>query len=70
MKNHPVRHLTRANDGTLSFSYDGELYTMKEGGTPQKVVVVINADTRGRDASTINQMSSAKKIFFSIATYQ
>jgi len=49
MKNHPVRHLTRANDGTLSFSYDGELYTMKEGGTPQKVQIVINADTRGRD---------------------
>ncbi|MFN2440300.1 MAG: peptidase S41, partial [Chitinophagaceae bacterium] len=49
MKNHPVRHLTRSHDGTLSFSYDGELYTMKEGGTPQKVSVVINADTRGRD---------------------
>ncbi|HEY0042642.1 MAG TPA: peptidase S41, partial [Flavisolibacter sp.] len=28
MKNHPVRHLTRAADGTLSFTYDGELYTM------------------------------------------
>ena len=49
MKNHPVRHLTRATDGTLSFTYDGELYTMKEGAAPQKITVVVNTDTRGRD---------------------
>jgi tricorn protease len=49
MKNHPVRHLSRAGNGTLLFSYDGELYTLKEGGNPQKVTVTINTDTRGRD---------------------
>lgn len=49
MKNHPVRHLTRANDGTLSFTYDGEIYTMKDGSSPQKVKITINTDTRGRD---------------------
>ncbi|MDB5206587.1 MAG: peptidase [Flavisolibacter sp.] len=49
LKNHPVRHLTRAADGTLSFTYDGDIYTMKEGGMPQKISVVINNDTRGRD---------------------
>lgn len=48
-KHHPVRFLTRAADGTLSFSYDGELHTMKEGGSPQKVAVTINNDTRGND---------------------
>ncbi len=46
---HPVRHLTRASDGTLSFSYDGELYTMKEGSAPKKLNVQINADIRGGD---------------------
>ena len=43
---HPVRFLTRANNGTLAFSYDGELYTMKPGGQPQKVAVRIAADGR------------------------
>lgn len=45
---HPVRFLTRAKNGTLAFSYDGELYTMKDGGSPQKVSVRISAD--GRDS--------------------
>ncbi|HTH50361.1 MAG TPA: hypothetical protein VL501_00410, partial [Pyrinomonadaceae bacterium] len=42
----PVRFLTRAKNGTMAFSYDGELYTLK-GGTPQKVNIHIGAD--GRD---------------------
>lgn len=37
---HPVRFLSFGG-GTLSFGYDGELYTMKEGGEPQKVDVSI-----------------------------
>lgn len=44
---HPVRFLTRSKNGTLAFSYDGELYTMKDGGEPKKVPVRISAD--GRD---------------------
>ena len=49
MKDHPVRHLTRASDGTLAYSYDGEIYTMKDGGAAQKVKITISADTRGGD---------------------
>jgi C-terminal processing protease CtpA/Prc/Tol biopolymer transport system component len=45
-KEHPVRHLTRATDGTLSFTYNGELYTLKEGGSPQKVAVRVGTDSR------------------------
>ena len=48
-KNNPVRFLSRANDGTLCFTNDGEIYTMKETTSPQKVSIVINADTRGND---------------------
>lgn len=43
-KKHPVRFLSRANDGTLCFTYDGELYTMTQGGKPRKVALSINAD--------------------------
>ena len=45
---HPVRFLTRAKNGTMAFSYDGELYTVKAGGEPAKVRVGIATD--GREA--------------------
>lgn len=46
MKDHPVRHLTRSADGTLCFTYDGEVYTMKDSGTPQKLSIRVNTDAR------------------------
>jgi tricorn protease len=48
-KEHPVRFLSRSTEGTLCFTYDGEVYTMKEGAQPQKLKVNINADIRGND---------------------
>ena len=39
-KTHPVRFLSMGG-GTLSFGYDGELYTMKEGQQPRKLSVNI-----------------------------
>lgn len=46
LKYHPVRNLTRDNGNTLCFTYNGEIYTMKEGQAPQKVAVRINTDSR------------------------
>ncbi|MEG2758830.1 MAG: S41 family peptidase, partial [Rikenellaceae bacterium] len=40
----PVRYLTLSDNGILSFSYNGELYTMKEGSDPIKVKVSIVTD--------------------------
>jgi Tol biopolymer transport system component/C-terminal processing protease CtpA/Prc len=37
---HPVRFLSIGN-GTISFGFDGELYTMKKGASPKKVNVKI-----------------------------
>ena len=42
----PVRFLTRTNENTLCFGFNGELYTMKPGGEPQKVHVRVAADGR------------------------
>ncbi|XWN37874.1 MAG: S41 family peptidase [Balneola sp.] len=42
---HPVRFLSFGN-GTLSFGYDGELYTMKEGEQPNKVKVNIRTQEK------------------------
>ncbi len=36
---HPVRFLSRGADGTLCFTYDGEIYTMRPGGEPAKVAI-------------------------------
>lgn len=41
---HPVRSLSLAADGTLAFSWNGELYTLRPGSAPQKVAVEIIAD--------------------------
>ncbi len=43
---HPVRFLTTSTNNTLCFSYDGEIYTMKNGEQPEKVNIAINVDGR------------------------
>jgi len=43
-KKHPVRYLSKANDGTLCFTFDGEVYTLKPGAQPQKVSITIPLD--------------------------
>jgi Tol biopolymer transport system component len=45
-ENHPVRFLSIADNGTLSFSYHGELYTMDPGEEPKKVAIQIAYDGR------------------------
>lgn len=36
---HPVRFLSRADNGTLAFTYDGEIYTLAPGSKPAKVAI-------------------------------
>ncbi len=43
-KNHPVRFLTISDEGTLSFSFDGELYTILESKEVKKIEIQINSD--------------------------
>ncbi|MBO4906963.1 MAG: PD40 domain-containing protein [Bacteroidaceae bacterium] len=46
----PVRYLTAADDGTLCFSFDGELYTIKAGSSsPKKVRISLVRDGNDRD---------------------
>ena len=40
-KTYPVRFLSIAGNGLMSFSYDGELYTLKKGETAKKLDVTI-----------------------------
>ncbi len=43
-KTHPVRFLSVGGDGTLCYTYDGEIYTQKAGGRPAKVAVSLTRD--------------------------
>lgn len=54
LKDFPVRFLTIAANGTMSFSYDGELYTFREGGQPQKVEVSIKTQPISNSDSFIS----------------
>ena len=61
-KGNPVRFLTRANDGTLSFGYDGELYTLREGEEPRKVSVSVTADRIDAELDRQLRYSGASEI--------
>ncbi|WP_430927472.1 hypothetical protein [Polaribacter marinivivus] len=71
-KLHPVRFLSIGN-GILSFGFDGELYTMKEGEKPKKIkVTIVTQDKDNTDKfisvnGGINEMSispNGKEIAF------
>ena len=46
---HPVRNLSVSDGGLMAFSWDGELYTLTDGGVPQKVQIDIVADDYDAD---------------------
>ena len=43
-KTNPVRSLSRANNNTLCFSWNGEIYTLHHGQQPTKVVITLAND--------------------------
>ncbi|MEN9348719.1 MAG: hypothetical protein RLZZ77_2230 [Bacteroidota bacterium] len=43
---HPARQLSISDNGILCFNQHGTLYTLRDGGTPQKVTVTIPYDDR------------------------
>lgn len=70
---HPVRNLSAASDGTLAFSWDGELYTLRPGGEPKKITVTIATDDfdndkvkgiRNSGASNIAPSPDGKEVAF------
>ena len=49
-KHNPVRYLSISANGTLCYSWDGELYTLRPGAQPEKVNISIITDKIERDA--------------------
>lgn len=57
-KQNPVRGLSVSSNGTLCYSYDGEIYTQTDGGTPKKVAIDLFHDD-GDSISIINYTRGA-----------
>ncbi|MCR4859553.1 MAG: PDZ domain-containing protein [Bacteroidales bacterium] len=45
----PVRYVSAASDGTLSYSQNGELYILREGGQPRRLDITLMRDENERD---------------------
>ncbi len=61
-KDHPVRHLSRTDNNQLCFSWNGEIYTMKEGDQPKKIAISINADARSNAEKIVSINGGATEI--------
>jgi Tol biopolymer transport system component/C-terminal processing protease CtpA/Prc len=64
-KNHPVRHLSISKDNTLCFTWDGEVYTLKEGNQPIKLAVHVPFDFRGKDEKIVSVSNGATEMALS-----
>lgn len=62
---HPVRGLSCASDGTLLFSWNGDLYTFREGGEPRKVDIRIRKDRQSRVKTHLTLAMGANDIALS-----
>jgi Tol biopolymer transport system component/C-terminal processing protease CtpA/Prc len=58
----PVRFLSISDAGTLCFGYDGQLYTMKPPGQPQKVAVTISADAKTNNERVVPVTGGAREL--------
>lgn len=45
----PVRFISVSDDGTLAYSYNGDLYTLRDGGQPRKLDISVVRDETEKD---------------------
>lgn len=58
----PVRFLTMATSGLLCFGYDGQIFTAKPDGEPQRVDIKVAADARANN-ETVTAITGGAKEF-------
>jgi tricorn protease len=61
-KKMPVRFLSLSDTGVLCFGYDGDVYTMKAGGDPQKLAVTIAADAKANNDRVVPVTNGAREM--------
>ncbi|MBA4071083.1 MAG: peptidase S41 [Gemmatimonas sp.] len=58
----PVRFLSIADNGTLGFGHDGQLYTLAPGGQPKRVAVTIAADAKANGGLVLPVTGGAREL--------
>ena len=61
-KGNPVRFLSVAGNGTLCFSWNGDLYTMREGTEPQKLDITVAKDETENDVEYLTFSAGASSM--------
>ena len=61
-ENHPVRFLSISDNGILCYGYNGEIYTLKPGETPQKVPIAILSDDKENQKEFLTLTSGATEM--------
>lgn len=61
----PVRYLSVSEGGTLAWSYNGQLYTMREGCKPSKVDIKVFSDQDERDVERLTLSGGATAVAIS-----
>ncbi|MBR7067445.1 MAG: PD40 domain-containing protein [Bacteroidales bacterium] len=64
-KQHPVRFLSVAQNGTLCFAYNGELYTMRPNDEPRKINISIASDQTELEVQRTIAQSGASEMVIS-----
>lgn len=62
---HPVRFLSRSDNGTLCYFFNGEIYTLQEGQQPRKLQIQIVTDQVEPESVLQNMSSGAREIALS-----
>ncbi len=61
-KNNPVRFLSRSNNNTLCYTYDGEIYIMNEGSDAKKININITSENKSNTERILSINSGATEL--------
>ncbi len=61
----PVRSLSRASNGTMAFSWHGDIFTLTDGGAPKKLGITIGVDGRLGEPAMKTERSGATEFVVS-----
>lgn len=58
----PVRFLSTAENGTLAFGFDGQIYTMASGGKPAKLDIAVSSDNKANNERIMAVSTGAQSL--------
>ncbi|MEP6765910.1 MAG: peptidase S41, partial [Gemmatimonadaceae bacterium] len=61
----PVRFLSLADNGTLAFGFDGQIYTMPSGGKPTKLDIAVSSDNKANNERIMAVNTGAQSLVVS-----